>query len=97
MYTMNYRMAPGVIALLFLLFISCNGSSPKAETSLLWKISGNGLEKPSYLFGTHHLVPVSFLDSIPAAVTAFEETDQTVGELDMSDMARCRCRSWALP
>ena len=84
---MNYRMAPGVIALLFLLFISCNGSSPKAETSLLWKISGIGLEKPSYLFGTHHLVPVSFLDSIPAAVTAFEETDQTVGELDMSDMA----------
>ena len=83
---MNYRMIPGVIALL-LLFISCTGSSPKAETSLLWKISGNGLEKPSYLFGTHHLVPVSFLDSIPAVVTAFEETDQTVGELDMSDMA----------
>ena len=83
---MNYRMMPGMIALLLIL-ISCTGSVPTAETSLLWKVSGNGLEKPSYLFGTHHLVPVSFLDSIPGIIPAFEATEQTVGELDMSDMA----------
>lgn len=27
------------------------------ENSLFWEISGNGLKKPSYLFGTIHLIP----------------------------------------
>src|SRR5688572_32233076 len=27
-----------------------------AENTLLWKISGNGLKKPSYLFGTIHML-----------------------------------------
>jgi len=27
-----------------------------AQAQLLWKVSGNGLSKPSYLFGTHHLI-----------------------------------------
>lgn len=27
-----------------------------AQNSLLWEISGNGLEKPSYIFGTIHLI-----------------------------------------
>ncbi|MCF6185038.1 MAG: TraB/GumN family protein, partial [Bacteroidales bacterium] len=25
--------------------------------SLLWEISGNGIEKPSYIFGTIHMIP----------------------------------------
>lgn len=75
---------PGVIALLFL--ISCTNIETSPDTSLLWKISGNGLDKPSYLFGTHHLVPISFLDSVPEVVTAFEKSEQTVGELDMGNM-----------
>lgn len=82
---MNKKMMPGVVALL-LLFISCTGTAKKADSSLLWEISGNGLEKSSYLFGTHHLVPISFLDSVPQVARAFEETQQTVGELDMSNM-----------
>ena len=48
----------------------------------LWKISGNKLEKPSYLFGTHHLAPLSFLDSIDGWEEAFIATQQTIGELD---------------
>ena len=35
-----------------------------AHAQLLWKISGNGLSKPSYLFGTYHLSPLSIKDSI---------------------------------
>lgn len=82
---MNCLKMPGIIALLFL--ISCTNVETSPDTSLLWKISGNGLKKTSYLFGTHHLVPISFLDSVPEVVTAFEVTEQTVGELDMSNMA----------
>ena len=82
---MNCLKMPGIIALLFL--ISCTNVETSPDTSLLWKISGNGLYKPSYLFGTHHLVPISFLDSVPEVVTAFEKSEQTVGELDMGNMA----------
>jgi uncharacterized protein YbaP (TraB family) len=31
-------------------------SSPETSNSLLWEISGKGLEKPSYLYGTIHLI-----------------------------------------
>ena len=74
----------------FLLLLSISLSScaqtPKQETGLLWKISGNNLEEPSYLFGTHHLVPLSFLDSINGLDEAFNATKQTIGELDMNNV-----------
>ena len=35
------------------------------EDALLWEISGNGLQKSSYLLGTMHTVGYSFLDAIP--------------------------------
>lgn len=73
--------------LLLLLALAACATTKNKTSSLLWRISGNGLESPSYLFGTHHLIPLSILDSIPGLHEAFEETDQTVGELDMSDMA----------
>jgi uncharacterized protein YbaP (TraB family) len=79
---MNYKKTFAAIAALLLL-LSC---SPGAGNSLLWKISGNGLRKPSYLFGTHHLAPVSFLDSVAGIGAAFGKTEQTVGELDLGNM-----------
>lgn len=82
---MNYNKSLFVI-LSFLIFVSCNAHSEN-ENSLLWKVTGNGLEKPSYLFGTHHLVPISFLDSVDGLQEAFNNTEQTVGELDMANMS----------
>ena len=35
------------------------------QAQLLWKVSGGTLEKPSYLFGTYHLMPSAFVDSVP--------------------------------
>lgn len=84
---MNYKKASIAVMAIFLLLSCSTGASNEKGNSLLWKISGNGLQKPSYLFGTHHLAPISFLDSIPGIKAAFEETEQTVGELDMSNMA----------
>lgn len=56
-----------------------------AEAQLLWKISGNGLEKPSYLFGTHHMAPVSVLDSVPGFNEALASADKVYGEMVMAD------------
>lgn len=54
------------------------------SAQVFYKVSGNGLEHPSWIFGTHHLAPLSILDSIPSARQALEESDQVVGELDMT-------------
>lgn len=60
--------------------------------SILWQVSGNGLEKPSYILGTFHLFPESFVDSIPGLRNAMKATDQVVGEIDMLDMASAQTK-----
>lgn len=54
-----------------------------ANAQLLWKISGNGSLKPSYIFGTHHLAPESFLDSVPGLQQALHQARKVYGEMDM--------------
>ena len=75
-----------VFTLACLSLTSCAQASNKQETGLLWKISGNKLEQPSYLFGTHHLVQLSYLENIDGVEEAFMATEQAVGEVDMNNM-----------
>ena len=56
------------------------------HAQLLWKVTGKGLKHPSYLFGTHHLISIQFLDSIPGLFKAFNETDMVVGEMVMNNI-----------
>ena len=56
-----------------------------AQAQILYRISGNGLESPSYIVGTYHLAPASFADSIPGMSEATENTQQVCGELDIMD------------
>ena len=51
------------------------------HAQLLWKIEGNSLSQPSYLLGTHHLIPVSFLEQVPSVWRAFGETETVIGEI----------------
>lgn len=71
------------LILLFTIFISLFSNAQELEKSLLWKISGNGLKKPSYLFGTIHLTCDSSLDA--NTLNALEATEQLYLELDMDD------------
>ena len=57
-----------------------------ANAQLLYKISGNGLEKPSYIIGTHHLANVGFVDKIPGVKDALTATEQVCGELAWDDV-----------
>ena len=61
-------------------------AAQSANAQLLWKISGRGIEKPSYILGTHHAVPFTYCDSIPGLMKAFEEVDFVIGEFDMVKM-----------
>lgn len=57
------------------------------KNALLWKISGNGLQKPSYLFGTHHLSSLSICDSIKGFYPAFNQTEQLYGEIVLDTLS----------
>jgi len=54
-----------------------------SNAQVLYKISGNGLKKPSYVIGTCHVVKASFLDTIPGANRVISDVEQVYGELDM--------------
>lgn len=58
-----------------------------ANAQLLYRISGNGLDKPSYIVGTYHLAPAKFVDDIAGAREAMTAVEQVYGEVDMNDAA----------
>jgi len=55
---------------------------------LPYKISGKGLEKPSYIVGTYHLAPASFADQIHRLKNAFEECEQVYGEIALRETSK---------
>ena len=59
-----------------------------ASAQLLYKISGNGLAKPSYVVGTHHFGSITMVNNIKGVYPALTETDQVYGELILSDAAK---------
>ena len=69
-----------------LLFIGCSrGQSERIDDCILWKISGNGLEKPSYLLGTYHEVELKFLDSIPQFWEIYNSVECLITEVNFTD------------
>lgn len=73
------------IVLLILISISAQVFSQKLEKTLLWEISGNGLKKPSYIYGTIHASCEQDVVLTPALKNALQNTDQLYLELDMDD------------
>ncbi len=58
----------------------------KGDKSLLWKISGNGLEKPSYLFGTIHMLCKEDANLGDNMIKAIKNADAVYLELDMDNL-----------
>lgn len=58
-----------------------------AHAQLLYRVSGNGLDKPSYVIGTHHLASTQFVDKIVGVKEALAATDQVYGELAFETLA----------
>ena len=59
-----------------------------SNAQLLWKISGNGIKKPSYILGSHHGCPSSYCDSIPGLMKAFDKVDNVIGEINLLEFAQ---------
>lgn len=54
-----------------------------SQNTMLYKISGNGLKQPSYLFGTIHITCEATLEK--PVLDALDKTSQLYLELDMDD------------
>lgn len=65
---------------------SLNNQSEILDNSLLWKIDGNGLKKPSYLYGTIHLIKSEDYFLPKSFNKAFESAQKIVFEIDMTTM-----------
>ena len=82
-----------VIVIVFICFgiVGCHAQQEpvfikqKNNNTLLWEISGKGLQHPSFLFGTFHLLcadDIHFSDQLRKAV---QQSDEVYMELDMDD------------
>lgn len=75
--------------LLLLLIATCiqlsfcqSSFSQQLPSTLLWRISGNGLQKPSYLFGTLHLTDERVFNLGDSLYKSIEQTDGFAIEID---------------
>lgn len=68
------------------LSIAVFSQDSKENNTLLWKISGNGLEKPSYLFGTIHMLCADDALLSKNMKAAISECDEVYFEVDMDNM-----------
>ena len=66
--------------------LTASSQSNISTNTLLWRISGNNLSKPSYLFGTIHLLCANDIELSETLKTAIKETDKVYLELDMDNL-----------
>lgn len=80
---------PGVSFFFLAIFLWSNAQNQSIKDSsqtLLWKITGKGLEKPSYLFGTMHILCEKDAVLSDNAKKAIANTEVVYFEADMDDM-----------
>lgn len=81
MHTMNIKRFLLTAAILL-------GSKLQAQTdAILWQISGNGLSKPSYIFGTIHAYCDREKFFKPELTDALKSTDVVAMELNLNDFS----------
>lgn len=73
-------------ALIILLWCNMQAHAQKSMNHLLWRISGKGLDKPSYLFGTMHLTDRRLFQFTDSLYHALEHAEGFAAELDMNSI-----------
>lgn len=80
-----FTSAIAVIVLFFNGSTQAQIKSPKLENSLLWEVSGNGLSKPSYVYGTIHGICPNDYFLAEKTKNAFQKSDKLILEINLSD------------
>jgi uncharacterized protein YbaP (TraB family) len=73
----RYKSVKKTILLISFLFLLASQS----YSQLLWEISGNGLEKPSFLYGTMHLGDDRIYQFNDSLMPLFNQGDVFAGEI----------------
>ena len=73
------------ITIVFITAVNFRVHAQDNNNSIFWKVTGNGLEKPSYLFGTVHLIPKSDFFLIDSLEEKFKTCNEIALEVDMDD------------
>ena len=68
---------------LLCIIISLIGFTGILHSQILYKVEGANGVKPSYIFGSHHLSPISIVEE-SGVMEYFNDTEQVVGEIDMT-------------
>ncbi len=58
----------------------------RLENTLLWELSGKGIKKPSYIFGTIHMISAADFTLSEPTLKAIKKTKKMFFEIDMSQM-----------
>ncbi len=66
----------------FILVVVLVTMAMPTKAQLLYRISGNGLQRDSYIVGTFHLADGTFVDKIPGCREAMNSVGQVCGELE---------------
>lgn len=69
-----------------LAFLAFLAGAFTTQAQILWKVSGNGLDKPSYILGTHHIASKDICDNIAGFEAAYAAIEQVYGEVDTEEM-----------
>jgi uncharacterized protein len=73
-----------ILRILISFFLLQSVQANAQQNGLLWKVSGNGLKKPSYLFGTYHLKSGEFLKTVKGSEEALKASEAVVGEMEIT-------------
>jgi uncharacterized protein len=57
------------------------------DKNLLWEISGPGIKKPSYLYGTIHIIDTKDFFLPKGTMAAFDAAKKVIFEIDMKEMS----------
>ncbi len=78
------RISAGL--LVSLVSLSTLAQKTNDENTLLWKVSGKGLEKPSWIFGTIHMLCEEDANLSDNMIKAIRSCDEVYFEVDMDNM-----------
>lgn len=77
----TFKQIATLFTLLFSTFIFSQN-----DNSLLWKVTGNNLQKPSYIFGTIHMICENDYFLLPEVEEALNKSDALITEINFGNM-----------
>ena len=80
------RWAVGLLVMMTSLVAVSQEKNKTDFNTLLWQITGNGLQKPSYLYGTIHMICAEDAHLSDSLKTAIGNVDEVYFEVDMDNL-----------